>query len=161
MIPTQRLRKQPPTAFRRSPCGRNWIEARARLLVDSGRSSGGPGRGVRRSRRGGLIFKGIGFVQDVAVGKTLTVANPGTYRIVMVKQPSDDNILKLVVSNTIRATAEVGPSRSRWIRRRAVAGRRLGAKPLLNRLTGYKEAGRLPNSHALAPRLRTAAIKPQ
>jgi hypothetical protein len=73
-----------------------------------------------------LIFKGIGFVQDVAVGKTLTVANPGTYRIVMVKQPSDDYVLKLVVSNTIRATAEVGPSRSRWIRRRAVAGRRAG-----------------------------------
>jgi hypothetical protein len=45
-----------------------------------------------------LIFKGKAFTKRVAVGKTLTVSKPGSYRITMVGQHHGDNILKLVVS---------------------------------------------------------------
>jgi hypothetical protein len=44
-----------------------------------------------------LIFKGKGLRHKVAVGKSITVTKAGHYKIWMVKQPSDDNILKLVV----------------------------------------------------------------
>ena len=44
-----------------------------------------------------VIFKGKGFLRRVAVGKTLAVSKPGTYRITMVGQHPDDNTLVLVV----------------------------------------------------------------
>ncbi len=44
-----------------------------------------------------LVFAGKGYLHRVAVGKTLTVATPGTYRITMVGQHGDDNHLLLVV----------------------------------------------------------------
>jgi hypothetical protein len=44
-----------------------------------------------------LIFKGNGLRRTVAVGKSITVTKAGHYKIWMVKQPSDDNILKLTV----------------------------------------------------------------
>jgi hypothetical protein len=44
-----------------------------------------------------LIFKGKNFVRKLAVGKSLTVAKPGTYHITMVDQAPDDNHLVLVV----------------------------------------------------------------
>ena len=45
-----------------------------------------------------LIFKAEGVRQKVAVGKSITITKPGAYKIRMVKQPSDDNTLKLVVT---------------------------------------------------------------
>ncbi len=45
-----------------------------------------------------LTFKGKGgYLRHVPVGKTLTVAKTGTYRIKMVHQHPDDNTLVLVV----------------------------------------------------------------
>ncbi len=44
-----------------------------------------------------LIFKGAGFTEQVAVGKTITISKPGTYHITMVKQAPDDNHLLLIV----------------------------------------------------------------
>lgn len=44
-----------------------------------------------------LNFAGKGYLRHVAVGKTLTVAKPGVYRITMVGQHPDDNTLVLVV----------------------------------------------------------------
>ncbi|MGZ4352942.1 MAG: hypothetical protein ACXVZ4_05310 [Gaiellaceae bacterium] len=44
-----------------------------------------------------LIFKGKGFSQHLAIGKTLAIATPGTYHITMAGQASDDNHLLLVV----------------------------------------------------------------
>ena len=43
-----------------------------------------------------LIFKGAGFKQKVPVGHSITISK-GHYKIRMVGQPSDDNVLKLVV----------------------------------------------------------------
>ncbi len=44
-----------------------------------------------------LVFQGPHFLQKVAVGKSITVAKPGTYHITMVHQSPDDNHLVLVV----------------------------------------------------------------
>ncbi len=44
-----------------------------------------------------LIFVGKNFRQNVAVGKTITIAKAGVYHITMVKQAPDDNHLLLVV----------------------------------------------------------------
>jgi hypothetical protein len=44
-----------------------------------------------------LVVVGKGFHKRVAVGKTLSIATRGTYRITMVGQHPDDNHLLLVV----------------------------------------------------------------
>ncbi len=44
-----------------------------------------------------LLFKGASYSERVPVGKTVTVAKPGTYHITMVNQAKDDNHLVLVV----------------------------------------------------------------
>jgi hypothetical protein len=45
-----------------------------------------------------LTFKGDGFFKRVPVGKTLTISQPGVYRIKMVHQHPDDNVLKLTLN---------------------------------------------------------------
>ena len=62
----------------------------ARLVVD------GPTTFANRDEAA-LVFAGGGFHQRLAVGKTLAVAKPGTYRITMVGQFRHDNTLVLVV----------------------------------------------------------------
>jgi hypothetical protein len=44
-----------------------------------------------------LIFKSHSLRQKVAPGRHITVTKAGHYKIWMVKQPSDDNTLKLIV----------------------------------------------------------------
>jgi hypothetical protein len=44
-----------------------------------------------------VVFRGKNYVRRVAVGKSLAIATPGVYRIKMVGQHADDNVLVLVV----------------------------------------------------------------
>jgi hypothetical protein len=62
----------------------------ARLVVD-GRTS------FKNRDEAALVFAGAGLHQRLAVGKTLAVTKPGTYRITMVGQYRHDNTLVLVV----------------------------------------------------------------
>lgn len=62
----------------------------ARLVVDGATS-------FENRDEATLVFKGAGFHQRLAVGKTLAIAKPGTYRITMVGQASHDNTLVLLV----------------------------------------------------------------
>ena len=62
----------------------------ARLVVD------GPTSFENRDEAA-LVFTAAGFHQRLAVGKTIAVTKPGTYRIVMAGQFRHDNTLVLVV----------------------------------------------------------------
>lgn len=75
--------------------GCHWFEVggknRARLVMHGATA-------VRNLDEAALIVKGAGAVNRLAVGKTLTIADVGTYEITMVGQAPDDNHLKLVVT---------------------------------------------------------------
>jgi hypothetical protein len=63
---------------------------KARLTVD-GKTT------FRNLDEAALVFRGTNFRQRVGVDKTITIAKQGTYRIKMVQQHPDDNVLVLVV----------------------------------------------------------------
>ena len=53
--------------------------------------------GFRNLDEAAVVFKGKGYLRRVAVGKTLFVGKAGVYRIKMVGQHPDDNVLVLTV----------------------------------------------------------------
>ena len=74
--------------------GCHWFKVDGKYLIRY--ASSGPVT-VRNLDEAALVFAGPGGKQKVAVGKTITLAGKGTYRVTMVGQLRHDNTLTLVV----------------------------------------------------------------